>query len=472
MKKSVVVAAACAVAVGAAVPAFAFENEFHGMFQTQFDVSNFNGTNNVRDNQGDTGGFGTYDPSTTDKKAPTANFFEQRARLAYIAKASDDLKLVTKFEIDYKYWGNDSYSVKRNGGAALGSDDINLETKNVYLDMNIPTTKINAKIGMQPFDDAFKGIFASADMAGIFVSHSYTDAAASAGFFRWNDNGFDLGKETRDFFVLDGKYNVTKDIKVGGAYYLVNSDNADRDQGAYTAPQVNNVENVIVHMLGVNAEAGFGPLTLDGFVVYQFGNDEQTVSKPTSNHISAFAANAGARLKVGKGTARTELLYVSGEGNPGGRSTSNAFYTPSGFGLSESGYYSNEMVILGRDKYAMTNDAAIVYDVNNRDQGVIFGALGYDHPFTDKLKASANLGFAAVAKENLNKPVNVKTGQRNSSNYLGTEINAEVDYKVFESVTLTGRAGYVVLGDYYKDIAANGTPDNPYDVKLIVNYSF
>jgi hypothetical protein len=471
-KKILAVAAAGALTAAAAVPAMAFENEFHGMFQAQFDVSNFNGTKNLRDNQGDFGGFGTYTPNPADKKAPTANFVEQRARLAYIAKASDNLKLVTKFEIDSQFWGNNSYTVKRNGGAAIGADGINFETKSAYLDMSFPSVNINTKIGIQPFDDAFKGIFASSDMAGILLTHSYTNAVTSAGFYRWNDNGFDLGKKTRDFFVLDGKYNVTKDIKVGGAYYLVNSDNADRDQGAYSAPQVNNVEDVLVHMLGVNAEAAMGNLTLDGFLAYQFGNDEKTASKANSNHISAFAANVGAKLKVGKGTVRSEFLYVSGESNPGGRSTSNAFYTPSGFGLAESGFYNNEMVVLGRDKFAMTNDGAIVYDANNRDQGVIFGSIGYDRSFTDKLSGSMNLGFAAVAKQNNNKPVVFATGKPNGSNYLGTEINAEVGYKAFENVTVTGRAGYVVLGDYFKDIAANGTPDNPYDVKLIVAYSF
>ena len=31
---------------------------------------------------------------------------------------------------------------------------------------------------------------------------------------------------------------------------------------------------------------------------------------------------------------------------------------------------------------------------------------------------------------------------------------------------------YVVLGDYYKDVATNGTPVNPYDFKLIFKYTF
>jgi hypothetical protein len=462
------VAVAGALTAAAAVPALALENEFHGTFVTLFDNSDFNGVKSA---------FGFYDP-TGPKSAPTANFIEQRVRLAYIGKANENVKLVTKFEIDYQTWGNSSYFVKRNGGGALGADGINFETKSAYLDLNLPSCKLNAKLGMQPFDDAFKGIFVGADMAGLLLSRNYDKASASAGFFRWDSDSADkstpFGKNARDFFVLDGKVDLTKNLKVGAAYYLVNSDNVDilHDNTTGFGGGTPLVEDVIVHMLGVNAAATFGPLTVDGFFAYQFGNDRATVSKAFSNHISAYAANVGARMKVGKGTARSEFLYVSGEGNVGRNSTSNAFFAPQSAAGAESGFYNSESVILSRDKYAMTNDKAIIYDVNNKNQGVILGSIGYDQVFSEKLVASANLGFAAVAKDNTSKPVNLKIGGANTSNYLGTEVNAEAAYKLFESVTLIARAGYVFLGDYYKDTAVGGTPDNPYDAKLIVNYSF
>ena len=41
----------------------------------------------------------------TSNNLKTNNYFEQRARLFYTAKASDDLKLVTGFEID-SVWGD------------------------------------------------------------------------------------------------------------------------------------------------------------------------------------------------------------------------------------------------------------------------------------------------------------------------------------------------------------------------------
>lgn len=466
-KKVLAVVAAGALTAASAVPALAFENEFHGMFQLQYDNSNLRGSNKL-----DAAG-ARYAPENSPKSAPTANFFEQRARLAYIAKANQEVKLVTKFELDYSFWGNSSYTTKRNQGGALGADTVNLETKNLYLDLNAPSLKLNTKLGMQPVDDAFKGIFFSADMAGIMLNHNYNKATASAGFFRWNDasrnSSHILGKDARDLFLLDGKYSVTDQTKVGAAYYFVNSNKTDVKDGNGDPL----IEDLSLHLIGVNAETTLGPVTVDGFLLYQFGSNYSGNTNPLDNnkHRSAFAANVGAKAKVGKGTVRSEFLYVSGEGNAT-RGNTNAFYTPANFQYSESGFYNNEMIILGRDKYAMTNDSAIVFDANNKNQGVIFGSLGYDHTFTDKISVSANAGFAALAKENANKPKNLKTNAVNDSNYLGTEINAEGNYKFSESVTFTARAGYVFLGDYYKDVATDGTPDNPYDVKLIVSYSF
>lgn len=438
-KKCLAVLAAATCMAATAVPALALENEFHGMFRLFSAVNNFNVTPV-------TAGF--YLPEGLDKNPGTATYFAQRARLMYSAKANDDLKLVTQFEID-SLWGDNSYTTRRNVGGAIGADTVNLETKHVYLDFNIPKTPVNVKLGMQPYGDSFKNIFVGADMAGALASASYGKFNSSLGFFRFNDNatGSVPGKRTRDMIALDEKYSISKEVKVGGAYYMVNDDRQD--------PL--NPSDSIFHTLGVNGEAAFGPVTVDGFVLYQFGNLE--ANPANRQHLNAFAANVGARGKIGAGTARTEFLYVSGEGNPGNRGTSNAFQSID----DEHGFYDGNMQLLFRDAYSMTNDNAIVYTSNNLDRGVIAGFVGYEMPFTSKFSASANAGFAAVAKDADNR----------KSNYLGTELNAQADYKLYDNLTATLRGAYVVLGDYYQGVALNGQdPQNPYMASFMMNYSF
>lgn len=424
-KKFLAVAAAGALTAATAVPALALENEFHGAFTTFYDLSNYTSVGNNPWNVPATNAAGLQDD------APTSNYFVQRVRLGYNAKASDNVKLVTKFELDYNFWGNSSYSVARGSGGAIGSDSVNIETKTLYLDLNYPKY-VNAKIGMMGNTDSFKGILFDADMAGLIFSHDYSNAGVTAGFFRWNDTSTTtLGKTTTDLFQLDGRYSVTKDVKVGAAYYYIEDDMVGAE----------------VHNVGISAEGIVGPVRLNGFALKQFGDLTAT------EDADGYAFNLGARVPLGGGTLRSEFLYVSGG--------DEAFYNAAG-GTEAGGYYDSEMVILGRDKNATTIDNAIIYDVSNYGQGVIMGAVGYDYPISSKLSASANAGFAAIADD---ENATVTSG---SSDYLGTEVNAEVNYQLTDNVTLGARGAYVFLGDYFEGLDA----DDPYDMKVLVRYVF
>ena len=108
-----IAAAALALGAAAAAPAGAVQHEFSGSFTAQYVLSNFNNTAVTKDF--------AYNPDGLPADPGTANFFEQRVRLGYNAKMDERLKLVTKFEFDYGYYGDASYGVGANEGAALGS---------------------------------------------------------------------------------------------------------------------------------------------------------------------------------------------------------------------------------------------------------------------------------------------------------------------------------------------------------------
>lgn len=476
MKKSMKFLVAALALAALSTPAFALEHEVSGRFASFFAVSNYSTPNDFN--------------GRLDKDASTTNWFDQRLRLGYIAKANENVKLVTKFELDYAFWGNSALTNGRGQGGGIGADAVNLETKNIYLDWT--ASNCNTKIGMQSYDDAFSGIIFSTDMAGILLTHKYSNATASAGFFRWNDSAgkglFGINKETglpgrnsQDLFVLDGKYNISKDVKVGAAYYYIQDDTnvpetttttiatgavpigftADgtpiydfADATSTTTP--GGGRDAKVHTIGFNAATSLGAVNINGFVLGQFGDYN------TKEDAKGYAAKLAANTAVGTGTLRLDALYVAGG--------KNQLYIT----RDKNGYYDNEMMILSRDKNQTTIDNAVVYDVNNNGEGVIMAAIGFDQPFSPTLTGSANVGFAMVAN-NEAANVNISTNMFGDpfspvsadDDTLGTEVNVELVKKATDNVTLSARAAYLFIGDHY-----TGNPDNPYAVQTMVSYKF
>ncbi|GLI37744.1 histidine kinase [Geobacter hydrogenophilus] len=469
-KKVLAVSAACALTAATAVPALALENEFHGMFRVFGTISNYNDGGSGQILPTDTGAYSTGVLKYNGVDPKTKSFVEQRARLMYIAKANDDLKLVTHFEIDSR-WGDTSYANGRNGGGAVGADTVNFETKNVYLDFNIPSTPMNFKVGIQPIVDSYKGIFINADAAAALATAKLGDGSVLVGFSRLDDaDTFTLGSATatrvastpgkakRDLYIVDGKYNITKDVKVGASYYLLNV-----DQTAAAA------YDYMLHTVGVNAEVKLAPLTLDGFLLYQSGRSNGA----DKIDLNGWAANLTAKGKLGPGTLKASFLYASGEQN-GTRddSTYRGITNETSTANGEHSFYESDMMIMFRNKMNITGDRAIVYNVKN----VIGGFVGYNANITPKAFANVNAGFVATDKSNDDFGTGRVNGGGHKSNYLGTEINGEVGYKVFDNLTASLQGAYVFLGDYYKDTvgtAANpDDPRNPYVGRIMLNYAF
>ena len=107
------------------------------------------------------------------KDAQTAAYVEQRARIKWDFKG-ENAGAVAFFEFDYSRFGDQAYSVNRNQGAALEADQINQETKNLYVWFNVPNTSVRFQVGMQNQSDSFGGmIFGFADMAGVFMTGTF-----------------------------------------------------------------------------------------------------------------------------------------------------------------------------------------------------------------------------------------------------------------------------------------------------------
>ncbi|TSK06823.1 MAG: porin [Geobacter sp.] len=432
-KKLLAFAAVSALSAATAVPAMALENEFHGMFKFM--------------------GFQTNALTGGDSKVQVGDdshsgfFAEQRARIMYIAKANDNLKLVTHFELDTRFGGvTGGYKgiTTGNDSGNLDADQLTLETKNVYLDFNCPITGANFKVGMQPWSDAYQSLFLLADMTGAIGTKKIDAFTGSLGWFRFDDNTakdtattVGAGQYTADLIVVDGKYALNKDITLGASYY-----NVQNDSGT-TTPNYD-----LLHMIGVNADMKFGDAVVKPFAAYQFGEKNSTTD------ISAYMFGATAKVKAGPGSVNLAGYYLSGDNNNTGDVKS--FQTIS---AGTTYFNASNMWLLQRPGQAINTSTSLLGNDNTA------GGLGSTGIFAgyegtmDKVFYNANAGYMMTAKKNA-------AGDKS----IGTEINAQVGYKVYDNLTASVAGAYVFLGNYFDATAPDA--DNPYLFNVQLSYAF
>jgi hypothetical protein len=456
-KKLLAVAAAAVLTAATAVPALALENEFHGMYRLFLTESNF-------DNSTPAG-------AGLRKDAHSGFSAVQRARIVYTAKANDDLKLVTHFELDSRFGGQaTAYKgiTGLNDTGQLEADSFSLEVKNYYLDFKIPNTGVSVKTGVHTFFDSYQWLFGMFDAAGVTFSKKFDPLTLSAGWFRFQDldtNGSatavatatsSSGKLTTDFIFLDGKYAVSKDITVGGSYY-----NIQRDS---TGPG-STTEFELLHMVGLNAAVKLGPATINPFFAYQFGDANPTGA--VKNDIAAFLAGVTSKTKVGPGNVNFSAIYLSGDKDNTG--DAKDFKT---IGQATSYFAPSNMWILVRGPMGIAQQDLIGTDMTVGNRGLMGVFAGYEGT-AGKVFYSGNLGYMQTAAQR------TAAGVKEDAS-LGTEINATVGYKMFDNMTAQFTAAYAMLGDGLnsatpgKKIAGFGAADadDPYAMYVVLNYAF
>jgi hypothetical protein len=443
-KKILAVAAVTGLVTAMALPALALENEFHGMFKFFGIGGNFFNGSGVN----------------LAKDAHSGTFAEQRARINYIAKANDNLKLVTHFELDSRFGGKaETYLGASNDAGNLDADQLTLETKNVYLDFNCPITGTNVKAGIQPWADSYKSVFLLADMTGVNLTKKFDPLTVSLAWFRLDDNTLsgtaDVGQLTADLIVLDGKFAVNKDITVGASYYNVQRDTTVDTPGTGV---INGVE--LLHVIGLNASIKAGPATIDPFFAYQFGEVN------AKDDLSAYMAGATAKVKLGPGSINAAALYLSGDDKAATTAGDRDDFKI--VAANTSYFNAANMWLLVRSGQAVNSSSSVLKnDLTVGGRGLVGFFAGYEGTL-DKVFFNANVGYAMTAEER---------GTEDSS--LGTEINAQVGYKLFDNLSISAAAAYAFLGDGLNDTGTKrisgfgvSDADDPYMLNVQLAYVF
>ncbi|ACD96963.1 hypothetical protein [Trichlorobacter lovleyi] len=488
-KQMLTIAAAGALTAVTALPAMAFENEFHGLFNFNTIFSNYNSAAG-----------GDKSPTALKDKNQMNNYFEQRTRIQYIAKASDDLKLVTHFEINSRFGNSKLGGDLDTDGAGDSATGAGIVVKHAYLQFNVGKN-FTALAGLMPYKDTIKGLLVDADVPAVVGVTTLGNYSMTLGYSRLADDSQNggmngsatpsrIGDANKDLFLMDNAFAFSKDTKAVFSYYLL-ADYASSTAG-YTGDYYGKLLNahsqkqaILLHTLALSGQTKLGGLNLSGFAAMQTGHmkaDPTATTLPTSTSMQfhGWAANAAADMMVGPGKLKTAFLFTSGD-NSSSMSHYNGWATSSVNSYNEGG-----MMILARNTYnsPTSTDQYIRRDVSN----IALLTLGYDGQLTEKFNLNGNVGFGWAPASNPKldgltafaayQHKDAKTGVANASDFMGTEINLEAGYQLYKNLKLQAQAGYMILGGFYKGAAANSTatavkdPENPYTMRLQARYTF
>jgi hypothetical protein len=348
-----------------------------------------------------------------------------------------------------------------NDGGNIDADQLTLETKSVYLDFNCPITGTNVKAGIQPWADSYQSLFLLADMTGVIASKKVGPVTGSLGWFRFDDNTTAAslsgpGQLAADLIVVDGKFALNKDMMVGASYY-----NVQNDTGALAAPFE------LLHMLGVNADLKVGPASIKPFAAYQFG-DRGVNASGAKTDVKAFLLGAVAKIKVGPGAVNLSAIYLSGDD-----STTNIEKSFTTIGPNQTYFNASNMWLLVRSGQAVNSSTSILgNDMTVGGRGLMGAFAGFEGTM-DKVFYNANIGYAQTAEE-----------RGTEDGVIGTEVNAQVGYKLFDNLSASAAVAYAFLGDGMTNPNAASAPlnanrvggsadaDDPYMVNLQLSYTF
>ena len=325
-------------------------------------------------------------------------------------------------------------------GGALGTDGINIETKNAYLELN-PNKDNSIILGLQPYRDFHKVILDS-DIAGISWSNLYKEKYKSKiGWFVPVDDNEDILNGTtysfgKSFLVGDFEYEISKDMQIGfnSLTEFVRETTTDTNIhdvaiNLWAAPYfVGTFKNF--HIEAVLAATNRRP---DPDVI---GGDEEDIYPETTGILFSLKTN----YKIDKKTcARFNFLFRDGDSSPeGGYDTYSGYKT----------YYKTGLEILTEAGYGMDRVDFNVFSPLNSfyTVGIILPSIFFDYKLNDDITLTFGAGHATTPVEYLQVHWD---GIARPESWIGTEVDLKAKINLYEKVSLLPYLALMFPGEWY-----------------------
>lgn len=450
MKRNFIVLVAVLAAVALAVPSFAVDFKYGGLYRLRWQSND-----NVADGNDD------FDDN--------GNWFDQRLRMLFTFVASENLQLVTHWEAD-TLWGRESPGAGRHGGGDIGADATNLEMKNVYLEFNIPNTPLRTKLGVQGASFLKGWIFAD-DFSGAVFSTKLDPVKVTFGYVAGQNTDVTTTNENVDvfFLALDHANGPFKASLVGFYQYAHDTNlstypdvSTATFQASSTAVTDNNLFNLGVNLgyktdmfvLGLTGIKNFGSYDL-------VGGGSQDYTGWMLEGTADFMWNAM--------TFHLGAFYTSGDDDNEAAFDNAKDYDAFAYARGASYYWSEilgigllDVSVAGSDHLNPANQGAYrAADVPSNLWALNLGVIWQAMPET---KVTFNYYYVATAEDVL---ANAATGETDDT--IGHEVNLYISQGIVDKLNLTLVGAYLFADDAYTIFKDD---DDAYELGAVLQWKF
>lgn len=457
--------------------------QFFGYFFTRAEMTNVAPENDLFRGQVIGRLFG---PNTTGTSKKRSSFVEQRFLPIFIYEPrllSRRARMRASFEVDWTY-GDSSNATGANFGGGFNADQVNLQTQNLEIEIDLPRPGWHIDVGLQrlydtPFNPYTTPVstlfntgerlaFWGSDAVGVTVFGREGDWSIKAGAYQLWEN---LIQEDDDVWLLEAAtdLHVFKTWHVGATTrYLRDSSTGEGGvgilgqgpnsqladyMGVFRFAIPDDVEDWRAHFVwtglntAYNVDFAAGRWMASGFAVGNFGQVQTEIPEQPDQYdkltnVLGLAANARAGFRYGRSTRDTitaEVVYSSGDADALEDGTYSGVVTGNTWGGPGAVFGGTGTYLLFPHTNVVNRFYAAVLDLSNAGFGVSGGVLNLRYDII-RNKLSAKLG-GGLARSNV-QPVE-------GANFIGAEYNLNVSWRIMPMLDLDLHAAYLDLGGYY-----------------------
>lgn len=420
---------------------------------------------------GESGGFPTED-------GDTKSFLDTRLRLYWDFRPGPVLRVHYRMEIgDVRFGGGVEDGSDASGnllpaigpgsGGGVGADGVNVETKNIFLEFQIPAVRgLRFRGGIFGYGDRYDFNILADDFAGLQVLFQRDDVTAYFVYLKFFEGDSRENADDADWFGIDGELRLGAATTVAVTFYFL----ADRER-----------ENLPLDFepyqmwLGSEVTSRIGLLQINGYLIYNKG-EGFFGRRRGANHGWNMSLAGDVHLTIG--TLGLQVQYITGEA--GSKQQVEAGGTKDNDDITAWLSYFNNMY--GGPEILSRGPIIDVGDGFNSKWGTGNGFFNGD--YNGRLLAIARSAFPILPGVTLHLVGaydRAAEANINGDHERGIEADLWVQWNILPKLWLRLGGGYYFTGDWWKNnpdasFDGRGTgvsdPDNIWQVGTRLQYDF